>query len=102
MSSIGVSIAYLYTCYTSFYLFKWSQQSVTDPFTQVVYAFKKAISLLGVICSSTFILLLLVPISPAFLGIESTIALGVWIVLGIIFYLYNLKEYNAIHEEEKD
>src|SRR5690625_333161 len=102
LSSIGVSIAYLYTCYTSFYLFKWSQHSVTDPFTQVVSPFKKAISLLGVICSSTFILLLLVPISPAFLGIESRIALGVWIVLGIIFYLYKRKEYNAIPEEELD
>src|SRR5699024_7915527 len=31
MSSIGVSIAYLYTCYTAFALFKWSRNDVSDP-----------------------------------------------------------------------
>src|SRR5699024_9375907 len=82
MSSIGVSIAYLYTCYTSFYLFKWSQDKITNPNIQVVSPFKKSISLLGAICSTIFILLLLIPASPAFLGIESRIALLVWIILG--------------------
>src|SRR5699024_12485636 len=57
MSSIGVSIAYLYTCYTSFYLFKWSQDKITNPNIQFVSPFKKSISLLGAICSTIFILL---------------------------------------------
>src|SRR5699024_153917 len=100
MSSIGVSIAYLYTCYTSFYLFKWSSTTIIDPAIQSVSPFNKAISLLGVICSSIFILLLLLPMSPAFLGIESRIALVVWIVIGVIFYVFKRKEYNKILEKE--
>lgn len=31
MSSIGVSIAYLYTCITAFKLFKWSESGVQSP-----------------------------------------------------------------------
>src|SRR5690625_6302559 len=36
MSSIVVSIAYIYTCYTSFYLFYWSHDKITNPNIQVV------------------------------------------------------------------
>lgn len=100
MSSIGVSIAYLYTCYTAFYLFKWSEQGVTDPAKQIVAPAKKLIAFIGVVASVTFIGLLLVPGSPAFLGIESRIALGVWIVLGVLFYVTKRKEFNAIPEKE--
>lgn len=100
MSSIGVSIAYLYTCYTAYVLFKWSESDITDARIQVASPSKKILALIGILASITFIGLLLVPGSPAFLGIESRIALGVWIVLGIIFYLFKRKEYNAIPEEE--
>lgn len=54
---------------------------------------------LDVICSSIFIFLLL-PMFRAFLGIESRIALIVWIVIGVIFYLFKRKEYNKIPENE--
>nr|WP_289037973.1 amino acid permease [uncultured Allobacillus sp.] len=30
MSSIGVTIAYFYTCYTAFYLYKWSDKNDYD------------------------------------------------------------------------
>lgn len=100
MSSIGVSIAYLYTAYTSYHLFKWTENSVVDPKKNVVDPFKKFISLLGIISSIIFILLLLVPGSPAFLGFESRVALIAWVVLGLIFYLVKRKEFNSIDEEE--
>src|SRR5690625_2648395 len=100
MSSIGVSIAYLYTCYTSFYLFKWSETGLTDPTKQIVAPFKKFISFIGIIASLIFIGLLLIPGSPAFLGIESRIALGVWIILGIVFYFMKRKEFYAIPKEK--
>lgn len=100
MSSIGVSIAYFYTCYTSFYLFKWSQTGLTDPAKQIVSPMKKFISLVGMIASLVFIGLLLIPGSPAFLGIESRIALGIWIILGIVFYIMKRKDFNAIPKEE--
>src|SRR5690625_3789878 len=100
MSSIGVSIAYLYTCITAFMLFKWSSNGVTDISKQEVAPLKKVLSFVGIIASSIFIALLLIPDSPAFLGIESRIALIICIVLGIIFYLFKRKEYMSISEEE--
>lgn len=100
MSSIGVSIAYFYTCYTSFYLFKWSNDSLFDSTKQIVSPFKKFVSLIGMIASLVFIGLLLIPGSPAFLGIESRIALVVWIISGVIFYLKKRKTFNAIPEKE--
>jgi len=99
MSSIGVSIAYFYTCYTSFYLFKWSEVGLTDPTKQIVSPFKKIISFVSIIASLIFIGLLLIPGSPAFLGIESRIALGVWIILGVVFYFTKRKEFYAIPKE---
>src|SRR5699024_5922063 len=100
MSSIGVSIAYFYTCYTAFYLFKWSSKSITNPAIQSVDPLKKSVSFVGIIASLIFILLLLIPSSPAFLGTESLVALVIWIVLGFLFYYYKRKEYNNIPEEE--
>lgn len=100
MSSIGVSIAYFYTCYTSFYLFKWSQKGIVNPAQQMVSPVKKAISFVGILASLTFIGLLLIPGSPAFLGIESRIALGIWILIGVIFYLIKRKKFNAIPTED--
>lgn len=100
MSSIGVSIAYLYTCFTAYQLFKWNHSDVTDPKIQFVSPSKKVLSLVGVFASITFIGLLLTPGSLAFLGIESRIALLVWMVIGVIFYLIKRKEYNQIPEEE--
>lgn len=100
MSSIGVSIAYLYTCITAYLLFKWSPNDIHDISKEEASPFKKIISLVGIIASLTFIGLLLIPGSPAFLGVESRIALIVWVVLGVIFYLFKRKEYNSIPEEE--
>lgn len=100
MSSIGVSIAYLYTCITAFMLFKWSSSDVTDISKQEVAPFKKTLSFVGIIASSIFVGLLLVPGSPAFLGLESRIVLIIWVVLGFIFYLFKRAEYNSISEEE--
>lgn len=100
MSSVGVSIAYLYTCITAYQLFKWKGKDVKDRNTEEAAPFKKCIALVGMIASVIFIGLLVIPGSPAFLGIESRISLIIWIVLGIVFYLYRRKEYLSIPEEE--
>ena len=73
MASLGAAIAYLYVCIISF--------------TKSKNNYRKIMSVLGVIISISFIGLLLIPASPAALGIESIIALLVWIGLGIIFYI---------------
>lgn len=52
------------------------------------------------IASITFLGLLLIPGSPAFLGVQSRIALGAWVILGIIFYMIKRKNYKKIPEKE--
>ncbi|MFD1037137.1 APC family permease [Virgibacillus byunsanensis] len=100
MSSIGVTIAYFYTCFTAFSLFRMNKDTNFNPEKHTVSPLKKVISAVGMLASLTFLSLLLIPGSPAFLGIESRIALGAWIVLGIIFYLVKRKEFNNIPKEE--
>lgn len=79
MASLGASIAYMYVSYIAM---------------RKARNFKsKIMSLLGTSISLLFILLLLIPMSPASLGKESLIALGIWILLGFIFLKFgNLNE----------
>ncbi|WP_029267457.1 APC family permease [Virgibacillus alimentarius] len=100
MSSIGVSIAYFYTCYTAFTLFKVSMKGDYDPAIHTVSPFKKAVAGFGALASIIFIGLLLIPGSPAFLGMESRIALIAWVLLGFVFYLAKRTEFNRIPKKE--
>ncbi|MFC7062457.1 APC family permease [Halobacillus seohaensis] len=100
MSSTGVAIAYFFCTATAYKIFKWSDKQSDYHKASVVAPGKKLLSLLGMLSSITFLLLLLVPASPAALGNESLIALGVWVLLGILFYLFNSGRYNKLTEEE--
>ncbi|NMA86030.1 MAG: amino acid permease, partial [Tissierellia bacterium] len=81
MSSLGAAIAYFYVCFIAFRL--------GDSL------FRKILSLLGVIASALTVLLLLMPSSPAVLGKESLMALGLWIILGTVFYIRVVSFYSA-------
>ncbi|MDQ0150803.1 APC family permease [Eubacterium multiforme] len=72
MSSLGASIAYLYV---SFIVFKNNN----------VFS-KRIFGILGILISSLFIFLLLVPSSPASLKSVELFALSLWILFGGIFY----------------
>lgn len=72
MSSLGAAIAYFFVCFIAFRITKSQIQ--------------KFLSGLGVAASAMTVLLLLLPASPAALGRESLIALGLWIILGGTFY----------------
>lgn len=100
MSSIGVSIAYFYTCYTAYKLLsdKLKKEKEEEIFKKI--RIKKTIALVGSILSLTFIGLLVLPISPAYLSIESRTMLLIWIILGVIFYLIRRKKYQEVSEEE--
>lgn len=100
MSSIGVTIAYFYTCYAAFTLFKMKRDHNFNEKKHIEAPGKKVISILGMIASITFLGLLLIPGSPAFLGVQSRIALGAWVILGIIFYMIKRKNYKKIPEKE--
>ncbi|WP_096439280.1 APC family permease [Alteribacter populi] len=107
MTATGVTIAYFYTCIVAFKLFKWSEKDSVNSgelskLDGAVSPFKKSLSLLGALCGLTFLSLLLIPGSPAFLGTPSLIALIVWVLLGTIFYLYNGKRYRQVSKKELD
>lgn len=102
MSSVGVTIAYIYTCIVAFKLFTWSEVTEHRRLPSVVAPFKKVFSLLGSIIGVVFLCLLLIPVSPAFMGIPSLITLGIWIVLGAGFYLYKGREFNKIEFKEME
>ncbi|WP_027701229.1 APC family permease [Metaclostridioides mangenotii] len=75
MSSLGAAIAYFYVCLVTFMRKR---------------AFRnKVIAFLGVCISVIFILLLLLPFSPAKLSVQSLIALIIWSILGFILWYSN-------------
>ncbi|HLR20294.1 MAG TPA: APC family permease [Staphylococcus sp.] len=80
MSSTGVSIAYFITCLSAAKLFSFNRSSNTYGPIYKIFA------ILGTIISFIFLLLLLVPGSPAALSMPSYIALGGWLLLGLIFF----------------
>lgn len=83
MSSLGAAIGY---GYTSAAAFKFAREEKNSG---IVFT-----SLLGIIFSVIFVVLLLVPI-PMFgcsLGKESYICLIVWIILGVVFHRKSIKQ----------
>ncbi|KGP91422.1 amino acid permease [Pontibacillus chungwhensis BH030062] len=86
MSSIGVTIAYFYCCATAF---RMSTSKV-----------QKTFATLGIISAATFFFLLTMWFLDSSLSAPSYIALAVWAGLGLLFYLFKQKEYNAIPRKE--
>lgn len=94
MSSTGVSIAYFITCLSAAKLFSFNKESNTyGP----VY---KTFAIFGSIVSFIFLLLLLVPGSPASLSMPSYIALGGWLVIGLIFFVISYTKLKRIDNDE--
>src|SRR5699024_2526906 len=88
MSSLGVIIAYFYVCFVTYRLFKWSDKQDVPNNQQFSFVspVRKFFSLLGVISSIGFFLLLVTPGSPGFLSTPSWIALIFWISLVALFF----------------
>ncbi len=100
MSSTGVAIAYFFCTATAYKFFRWSDKQPARGYADVVAPGKKFLSLVGMLSAIGFLVLLLLPWSPASLGTESYIALGIWILIGIVFYLFNSGRYNSIERKE--
>lgn len=100
MASIGFTIAIGYTCLGAFRMFQWSGQ---EPLLEgSASTLKKILALAGVAIAAVFTLLLLIPGSPAQLTMPSLIALGVWIVIGVLFYLFRSSRGPTLTDEEVD
>lgn len=98
MSSTGVSVAYLFTCLAAYKVLAWKQEEAGREIAPV----KKGLALTGIIASTAFLALLLVPISPAALSMPSYIMLLVWAVAGGVFYGFMRKRYNSLSQEETE
>lgn len=81
MSAIGASIGYLFTCLATYHVLKRDKDGTKT---------LKVLSVIGTIFSASFIVLQLVPI-PGLEGVhfgwQSYLMLGVWVILGALFYL---------------
>ncbi|PWI28459.1 APC family permease [Pseudoglutamicibacter cumminsii] len=102
MSSVGVTIAYFYTCLCAFKVMHRDRSLLRASGERVPFwmALSGPVALLGALISIMFLLLLFLPFSPGALGKESLIALIAWLVLGVIFFLVRRPRFEALTEEE--
>ncbi|MCG3087263.1 APC family permease [Sporosarcina cyprini] len=98
MSSTGVSVAYLFTCIAAYRVLAWKSEQAGREIAPV----KKALALVGIIASASFLALLLIPNSPAALSTPSYLLLLAWAVTGSVFYLAMRKKYNSLSQEETE
>ncbi len=95
MSAIGASIGYFFTCACTLVTMKKHGDGSMK---------LKIFAILGVCFSVLFVVLQLIPIpglSGVHFGKESYIMLGVWVVLGLLFYLFQRKYFlNRTAENE--
>ncbi|MGB7423727.1 MAG: APC family permease [Ornithinimicrobium sp.] len=101
MSAVGVTIAYTYTCLAAFRLFRWSSSPARpgDP-EGVRSTAKRVLSLLGAASGVAFFGLLMVPGSPAQLGNPSLVALGIWVLIGLVFFFARRSESARTSDDE--
>ncbi len=94
MAAIGAAIGYFYTCASALVLYFRDKND---------HELKKNMpfALLGSIFSIIFAVLLLLPGSPAFLSVPSLISLGVWFLMGWLFYMTSSR-YRTASKEDLD
>lgn len=81
MSSLGAAIAYFYVSYIAIR----KSKNIKN----------KIYGILGTLISLIFICLLLIPGSPAVLGMEPMIALLIWIIIGFTYYKVNRSKFKS-------
>lgn len=82
MTCVGAAMGFTYTCASA------AKVAKRDGDKGQMW-----ISILGVAVSSIFLIITFVPGMPGFLSIPSFIILGIWTVIGIVFYLSIRKRY---------
>lgn len=102
MASIGFTFAFLYTCLCAYKLFQWTSQKEHEHVEGSASTTRKLFAAIGVLVAIAFTLLLLVPGSPAQLTMPSFVAMGAWILIGVIFYATRFKHSQTISNEEVD
>ena len=93
MSSVGTGIGDLFTCLAA-------RRVILGSANVDSKALKLFCCAVGTVTAILCILLLLVPGFPARIGTAPFICLGVWVVLGFIFYFSNKKHWASLPEEK--
>lgn len=98
MTSVGITFAYFYTCFCAW---KIARTGRVDGMESSVPKSKihEILGLIGCVLAICFLALLIVPGSPGVLAAPAYVALVVWVVLGILFYLAQRKKLEGIPED---
>lgn len=92
MCSIGTAVSFIYTCLTAVKLAKDQGRNGLE-----LVSLQAAVGF-----SILFLLLLILPMSPAFMPVESWILLGVWVLMGFLFYIKQAQSFRAVSDEALD
>lgn len=90
MLSLGMAVCYTYACISAAIVAKRNND-------KLAFFFGSFSAVVAVVC----VLLEIIPGSPGFLSVEALIALGIWVALGVVFYLINRKNYLASDKIEE-
>ena len=96
MCSVGTAFGYFFTCAGAYILVKQQDSLNTDK------PISKVTAIAGCLISAAILCLLIIPGSPAFMSVQSFIALGIWIFLGLGFFGYSCKKIKNISKREMD
>ena len=102
MASIGFTFAFLYTSACAYRMLRWSGQGDRAGIEGSASTWRKLAAAAGVVIAIAFILLLLVPGSPAQLSVPSFLAMGAWIVIGAVFFAARRSHNKTLTDEQVD
>ena len=102
MASIGFTFAFLYTSACAYRMLRWSGQGDREGIEGSASTWRKLAAAAGVVIAIAFILLLLVPGSPAQLSVPSFLAMGAWILIGAVFFAARRSHNKTLTDEQVD
>ncbi|MBR3663461.1 MAG: APC family permease [Desulfovibrio sp.] len=91
MSAVGTAIGYLFTCIVATKILRSEVQNS---------GMGRFICVLGTLSSLICLVLLLCPGSPSLIGPMPQLVLGIWVLLGVIFYLMTKNTWMNLPEDE--
>lgn len=99
MTSVGITVAYFYTCYCAFKIGRdGSVPGMVTPQNRSLAL--QVTGIVGCLFAIGFMLLLLTPGSPGALGLPSLVALAAWVVAGAVFFTIRRRPYFASSDSE--
>lgn len=92
MCSVGTAVGYFFTCLSAYKMAMKDKNKGLHPVTAIA----------GIVISAAIFLLLVLPVSPAQMSVQSFIALGIWTFIGAVFYVVKYRDIKRIPDVELD